>query len=53
MGTEFRFFANGPVKREYVVLSESTIANEESMRELISLSVDYVLYTHDPDSARD
>ena len=53
MGTEFRFFANGPVKREYVVLSESTIANEESMRELIALSVDYVLCTHDPDSARD
>ena len=42
-GTEFRFFANGPVKREYVALSESTVADEESVRDLIALSVDYVL----------
>ena len=42
-GTEFRFFANGPVKREYVALSESTIADEESLRELIVMGVDYAL----------
>ena len=42
-GTEFRFFANGPVKREYVALSESTVADEESIRELIALSIDYTL----------
>ena len=34
--TEFRFFTTGPVKREYVALSESTVADEESMRGLIA-----------------
>ena len=52
-GTEFRFFANGPVKREYVVLSESTVADEESIRVLISLSVDYALNLPDPRSVAD
>lgn len=42
-GTEFRFFANGPMKREYVALSESTLGDEESLRELIALGVDYAL----------
>ena len=42
-GTEFRFFPNGPVKREYVALSDSTVANAESIRELITLSVDYAV----------
>ncbi len=46
-GTEFRFFANGPIKREYVALSESTVADEESIRELIALSIDYTLGTQD------
>ena len=42
-GTEFRFFPNGPVKREYVALSESTVADKESIRELFASSIDYVL----------
>jgi hypothetical protein len=42
-GTEFRFFANGPVKREYVGLSETIIVDRETLRELIALGVDYVL----------
>ena len=42
-GTEFRFFTNGPVKREYVALLESTVADEELVRELIALSVDLPL----------
>ena len=42
-GAEFRFFAGGPVKREYVALSDSTIADAESIRKLIALSVDYAL----------
>ena len=49
---EFRFFANGPVKREYVALSETTIADKESIRELIALSVEYVL-TKDPKRVAD
>ena len=50
-GTEFRFFATGPVKREYVALSESVLAEGESFRELIALSVDYALDTRDSQSA--
>ena len=46
-GTQFRFFANGPVKRDYVALSESTVSDENSIRELIALSVDYVISTLD------
>ena len=40
-GTEFRFFANGPVKREYIALSDSTV--DESLRELIAMSAGYAL----------
>ena len=47
-GTEFRFFAHGPVKREYVALAESTVADEELGRELIALSVDHALDSLDP-----
>ena len=47
-GTEFRFFANGPVKRGYVALSESTVADNESIRALIALSVNYALNLPDP-----
>jgi hypothetical protein len=50
-GTEFRFFTNGPVKREYVALLESTVADEELVRELIALSVDYALDSLDPKAA--
>jgi TfoX/Sxy family transcriptional regulator of competence genes len=41
-GAEFRFFPGGPVKRDYVSLSESTVADPESLRELIEAGVDYV-----------
>lgn len=49
-GTQFRFFANGPVKRDYVALSESTVSDEKSLRALIALSVDYVTGTLDQKS---
>ena len=52
-GTEVRFFANGPVKQEYVALSESTVADEESIRELIALSVVYATDMPDPKSVAD
>jgi len=40
---EFRFFADGPIKREYAALSESTIQDEETLRDLIGMSINYVL----------
>jgi TfoX/Sxy family transcriptional regulator of competence genes len=42
-GGEFRFFVKGPIKREYVALSESITQDEEMLRELIGTSVNYVL----------
>ena len=42
-GKQFRFFPKGPIKKEYIALSESTITDEESLRELIELGVKYVL----------
>ena len=52
-GTEFRFFANGPVKRGYVALAESTVADDESMRELIAMGVNHALHMPDPKSVAD
>jgi TfoX/Sxy family transcriptional regulator of competence genes len=42
-GKEFRFFANGPIKREYILLSDSFIQDEKALRELINMSVNYVV----------
>jgi len=42
-GTEFRFFAGGPVKREYINLSESIIQDEAALQELIVAGINYVL----------
>jgi len=39
----FVFFAKGPVKREYVNLSESITQDEGALQELIISSIDYVL----------
>ncbi len=50
-GAELRFFANGPVKREYVALSESTVADDESLRKLIELGINYALGVPGPWSA--
>jgi TfoX/Sxy family transcriptional regulator of competence genes len=41
-GREFRFFPKGPIKREYVALSNSIIQDEEMLREIIYLSTSYV-----------
>lgn len=41
-GEEFRFFAAGPIKREYVLLSESIIADEKVLQALMRTSIDYV-----------
>ena len=45
-GGEFHFFANGPVKREYVLLSESIIADEQALQELILACFSYVTTPH-------
>ena len=42
-GKEFRFFAKGPIKREYVALSESVIQGAEMLQKLINMSADYVV----------
>ena len=42
-GSEFRFFPNGPVKKEYVALSPSTLEDERILQGLIDLSVSYVV----------
>ena len=52
-GTDFRFFPGGPVKQKYVALSESTIRDKGSVRELIALSVDYALGVPDSESPSD
>jgi TfoX/Sxy family transcriptional regulator of competence genes len=41
-GQEFRFFPNGPIKREYVALSDSILQDEEMLREIINMSASYV-----------
>ncbi len=40
-GEEFRFFVRGPIKREYVALSDSIIRDNETLRELIGESIDF------------
>ena len=46
-GEKFRFFPTGPVKREYVVLSESIIQDENELQEFVVASVNYVLGSPD------
>lgn len=49
-GTEFRFFSNGPIKREYVALSKSIMRDDEALRELLGASVSYVVGVPDSDA---
>ena len=42
-GKEFRFFPNGPIKRDYVALSESVIQDKNGLYELVDESVRYVV----------
>ena len=43
IGEQFRFFPDGPIKREYVLLSEAVIRDENEFQEIIGMSVSYVL----------
>ena len=42
-GGEFRFFAKGPIKREYVALSEAILNDHETLGRLIGISVSYAV----------
>ena len=42
-GREFQFFAKGPIKREYVALSESVLQDDETLGRLIGISVTYAV----------
>ena len=40
---EFRFFEKGPIKREYAVLSEAIVQDEQALRKLIKIGAQYVV----------
>ena len=42
-GTEFSFFPNGPVKKEYVAISDPELEDEQILKELLDLSATYVV----------
>jgi hypothetical protein len=42
-GIEFRFFANGPIKREYVALSDSIVQDESTLGKLLDVSIRYAV----------
>ena len=42
-GEKFRFFPNGPVKHEYVLLNESVFQDEQAVHEILGESVSYIL----------
>ena len=42
-GEQFRFFPNGPIKRDYMALSGSVILDEIELQELVAQSVSYAL----------
>jgi len=41
-GTAFRFFPSGPVKKEYVSLSDAILEDKQFLKELLDLSTIYV-----------
>jgi len=41
-GVGFRFFPDGPIKKEYVLLNESVIQDEEAFQEIFRKSIGYV-----------
>lgn len=42
-GREIRFFAKGPIKREYAALSDSVVQDEEMLQELVEMCVSYAV----------
>jgi TfoX/Sxy family transcriptional regulator of competence genes len=48
-GDIFRFFASGPIKQEYVALPESILQDDETLREFLNTSINYVANLRDSD----
>ena len=42
-GRKFRYFASGPIKREYLALSRSVVSDPKVLRELLAASIKYVV----------
>ena len=42
-GNEFRFFPKGPIKKEYVAISDPVLEDEQFLKELLDLSAVYVV----------
>ena len=40
---EFRFFENGPIKREYVALSDGMVQDQQVLHHFIEISLKYVI----------
>ncbi|MBK5109648.1 MAG: TfoX/Sxy family protein [Anaerolineales bacterium] len=43
IGVEFRFFPDGPIKKEYVLLKESVIQDEQAFQEIFHQSVGFAV----------
>jgi TfoX/Sxy family transcriptional regulator of competence genes len=42
-GTEFRFFPQGPIKKEYVRLNETFLQDEQDFHEIMNQGIRYVV----------
>ena len=40
---EFRFFEKGPIKREYVMLADAIVQDDEALRTLIEIGAQYAV----------
>lgn len=47
-GKEFRFFESGPIKREYVALSDAIVEDQDVLQMLIEMSVRYAIGAPNP-----
>ena len=47
-GSEFRFFPNGPIKKEYIALSDSVLGDQQFLKKLLDLSAIYAVDQHNP-----
>jgi TfoX/Sxy family transcriptional regulator of competence genes len=45
---EFRFFDSGPVKREYVALTDAIVEDQKALRKLIRMSARYAIGAPNP-----
>jgi TfoX/Sxy family transcriptional regulator of competence genes len=49
-GSEFRFFADGPAKTEYLAIRESVLADPDALRQLLAASAHYAANVAAPDA---